>query len=87
MHREAAGSADLHLFQEVSTLGQQFTHTLLLRQGVSGIKPMLPASTPRPHQPFGLRGPVPAFLHALIHVHDVHHIHAGWSTSMVPATF
>jgi hypothetical protein len=24
MHREAAGSADLHLFQEVSTLGQQF---------------------------------------------------------------
>jgi hypothetical protein len=31
MHREAAGSADLHLFPELSTLDQQLTRTLLLR--------------------------------------------------------
>jgi hypothetical protein len=30
MHREAAASAGLHLFQDLSTLGQQLTHTLLL---------------------------------------------------------
>jgi hypothetical protein len=31
MHREAVGSADLHLFQELPTLDQQLTRTLLLR--------------------------------------------------------
>jgi len=30
-HREAVPSAGLHLFQEISTLGQQLEHTLLLR--------------------------------------------------------
>ena len=29
IHREADRSARLHLFQEVSTLGRQFAHTLL----------------------------------------------------------
>ena len=36
MHREAYRSAGLHLFQELSTLGQQLTQTLLLRQGLGG---------------------------------------------------
>jgi hypothetical protein len=31
LHREAGRSAGLHLFQELSTLGQQLTRTLLLR--------------------------------------------------------
>ena len=31
MHREADRSAGLHLFQELSTLAQQFAHTLLFR--------------------------------------------------------
>jgi hypothetical protein len=31
LHREAAASAGLHQFQELSTLGQQVAHTLLLR--------------------------------------------------------
>jgi hypothetical protein len=53
MHGEAAGSADLHLFQELSTLDQPLTRTLLLRQGLDRIKPMFPARTPRPRQAFG----------------------------------
>jgi len=53
MRREAAGSAGLHLFQELSTLGQQLAHALLLRQGCGRVKPMFPASTARPLQPFG----------------------------------
>jgi hypothetical protein len=32
MRREAAGSASLHLFQELSTLAQQLTYPLLFRQ-------------------------------------------------------
>jgi hypothetical protein len=37
MHREALCSAGLHLFQELSTLGQQLTHPLLLGQGLGRI--------------------------------------------------
>jgi hypothetical protein len=51
MRREAAGSADLHLFQELPTLDQQLTRTLLLRPRFGRIKPMFPARMPRP--PFG----------------------------------
>jgi hypothetical protein len=53
MHREAVGSAGSHLFQELSTLGQQFVQTLLFREGLGRIEPVLPASTSRPGQPFG----------------------------------
>jgi hypothetical protein len=52
-HRDAGHSVGLHLFQELSTLGQQVAHTLLLCQGLRGIEPMFPARTPRPRQPFG----------------------------------
>jgi hypothetical protein len=38
MHRGAVPSAGLHLFQELSTLGQQLTHALLLGQGCRRIK-------------------------------------------------
>ena len=38
MHREAAGSARLHLFQELSTLGQQLAHSLLPGSGLGRIK-------------------------------------------------
>ena len=48
MRREAAGSADLHLFQELPTLDQQLTRTLLLRPRFGRIKPMFPARMPRP---------------------------------------
>jgi hypothetical protein len=34
MHRYADRSAGLHLFQELSTLGQQLAHTLLFRTGL-----------------------------------------------------
>ena len=34
IHREAAGSAGLHLFQELSTLAEQLKHPLLLRSGL-----------------------------------------------------
>ena len=53
MNPEAASSAGLHLFQELSTLGQQFAHPLLLGSGLGKIKPMFPARPPRPRQPFG----------------------------------
>jgi hypothetical protein len=53
IHRGADRSARLHLFQELSTLAQQFAHTPLLRQGRGGVLPMFPASMPRPLQPFG----------------------------------
>ena len=53
IHRDADRSAGLHLFQELSTSGQQLAHTLLFRQGLGGVKPMFPASTPRPLQTFG----------------------------------
>ena len=53
MHRDTGRSVGLHLFQELSTLGQQLAHTLLFRQGRGGVKPMFPASTSRPLQPFG----------------------------------
>jgi hypothetical protein len=33
MHRDVGRSAGLHLFQELSTLGQQLAHTLLFREG------------------------------------------------------
>jgi hypothetical protein len=49
---EAAGSAGLHLFQELSTLGQQLAHALLPGQGLGRIKPMFPPRTPRPGQRF-----------------------------------
>ena len=52
-HRDAICSAGLHLFQELSTLGQQFAHTLLFREGLGRIEPVLPAGTSRPGQPFG----------------------------------
>jgi hypothetical protein len=38
-------SADLHLFQELSTLGQQFAHALLFGQGRGAVKAMFPASS------------------------------------------
>jgi hypothetical protein len=47
MHRDTDRSAGLHLFQELSTLGQQLAHTLLLRQGFRGVNPMSPASMSR----------------------------------------
>ena len=53
MHREAADSVRLHLFRELSTLGQQLTHALLLGHGLGGIKPMFPARPSRPRQAFG----------------------------------
>ena len=53
MNPEAASSDRLHLFQELSTLGQQFAHPLLLGSGLGKIKPMFPARPPRPRQPFG----------------------------------
>ena len=53
MHRDAVRLVGLHLFQELSTLGQQFALTLLFRQGPGGVKLMFPASTARPLQPFG----------------------------------
>jgi hypothetical protein len=34
MHRDAGHSVGLHLFHELSTLGQQVAHTLLLCQGL-----------------------------------------------------
>ena len=43
----------VHLFQEFWTLGQQFTPTLLFRQGCGRVLPMFPARPPRPIQPFG----------------------------------
>src|SRR5450432_683646 len=53
IHREAVGSARLHLFQELSTLGQQFAQALLFREGRGRVLPMFPASTARPLQCFG----------------------------------
>ena len=53
MHREATGSAGLHLFQELSTLDQQLTRTPLLGSRLGRIEPMLPACPLRPRQPFG----------------------------------
>jgi len=50
MHRDAGHSVGLHLFQELSTLGQQVAHTLLLGKGLRGIEPMFPASTSRTRQ-------------------------------------
>src|SRR5882724_9393654 len=51
MRRQISGLAGLHLFQEVSTLGQQLAHTLLLRQGHGRIKPMFerPLQLTTPH--------------------------------------
>jgi hypothetical protein len=46
------GSARLHLFQELSTLGQQLTRPLVLCAGLGRIKPMYPTGTPRPRYPF-----------------------------------
>jgi len=43
MHREADRSPGLHLFQELSTLGQQLAHALLLRQGCGRVLPLFPA--------------------------------------------
>ena len=51
MHCEAVRSAGLHLFRELSTLGQQLARSLLLRPRLGRIKPMFPARMPRP--PFG----------------------------------
>ena len=36
-YRDVGCSAGLHLFQELSTLGQQLAHTLLFRQGLGAI--------------------------------------------------
>jgi hypothetical protein len=44
--------------------GQQLAHTLLFRQGLGGVLPMFPASTPRPLQPFsGARSGTGAAVH------------------------
>jgi hypothetical protein len=40
VHRDTDRSAGLPLFQELSTLGQQVAHTVLLCQGFAKIKPM-----------------------------------------------
>ena len=45
MHREVAGSARLHLFQGLSTLGQQLARPLVLCSGLGRVEPVLPAST------------------------------------------
>ena len=46
MHRDAAAVQPACIcFKQLSTLDQQFTHTLLLRSGFGGIEPMLPART------------------------------------------
>ena len=51
-HREDLfRSAGLDLFQELSTLDQQLTRTLLLCSRRGRIEPVLPALTPRPRQP------------------------------------
>jgi hypothetical protein len=55
MHREAADSAGLHLFQELSTLGQQLASAPLLGSGLGRIKPVFPTGTPRSRQPCGAR--------------------------------
>jgi hypothetical protein len=47
MHREAAASAGLHLFQELSTLGPAG-----LRQGPGRVEPLFRARPVRPRQPF-----------------------------------
>ena len=47
MHPDADRSARLHLFQELSTLGQQLAPTLLLRQGRGGIATELLPETSR----------------------------------------
>jgi hypothetical protein len=47
MHRYADRSAGLHLFQELSTLGQQLAHPLLRCHGLCGVKPMFPATAPK----------------------------------------
>ena len=49
--RKSFDSVGLHLFQELSTLGQQLAHTLLFRQGLGGVKPVFPARPPGPRQP------------------------------------
>jgi hypothetical protein len=38
MHRDTDRSAGLHLFQELSTLGQQFAHTLLFRESLGEVE-------------------------------------------------
>ena len=48
--RSRRGSTGLHLFQELSTLGQQLTGPLLLGSRLDGIEPVFPARTPRPRQ-------------------------------------
>jgi hypothetical protein len=53
IHCYAARSASLHLFQRLSTLGQQLAHALSLRQGLSGVESVFPARPPRARQPFG----------------------------------
>ena len=63
--RDAARSAGLQLFQELSTLGQQLTHPPLLGSSLGRIKPMFPPRPPRPREPFrgarsGTRPPVHA---------------------------
>ena len=59
MRREAPGSAGLHLFQELSTLAQPFTHALLLGQGLGRIKTKSPPRRDRV-SPSAMRGPVVA---------------------------
>ncbi len=64
-HRDPGRSVGLHLFQELSTLGHQFAHTLLFRQGLGGVLPMFPASMSRPLQLFaGARSGTRAAVHA-----------------------
>ena len=46
MHRDTGRSVGLHLFQELSTLGQQVAQHPFVRQGCSGVKPMFPAGMP-----------------------------------------
>ena len=43
-------ASQFHLFQELSTLGQQLAHTLSLRQGLSRVESMFPSGSPRTRQ-------------------------------------
>ncbi len=64
LHRDADRSAGLHLFQELSTLGQQLAHTLLFRQGC-GQRARRDRSSPS-----AVCGPVlapPCIRHLLVH--------------------
>ena len=55
MHREVTSSVSSDLFQQISTLDQQFTRTPVLSSGLGGVEPVFPARPPRPRPPFRTR--------------------------------